>query len=55
MCRAMEEMRNETAFRKDIEHILMLMKKLGMTKEQVLEFYEIPKADYPRYMPLLTV
>lgn len=55
MCRAMEEMRNETAFRKDIEHILMLMKKLGMTKEQALEFYEIPKADYPRYMPLLTV
>lgn len=55
MCRAMEEMRNDTVFRKNIEHILLTMKKLGWSKEQALEFYEIPEAEYPKYLPLLTV
>ena len=54
MCRAMEEMRNKTAektlFKANLEHVLMSMKKLGWTKEQALEFYEIPKAEYPRYI-----
>lgn len=55
MCRAMEEMRNETLFKNNVEHVLMLIKKLGYTKEQALAFYEIPEAEYPKYMPLLTV
>jgi len=59
MCRAMEEMRNEAVkqadFKKNVEHILMAIKKLGWTKEQALEFYEIPEIEYPKYMPLLTV
>lgn len=53
MCRAMEEMRDEVLFRRNVEHILMCMKKLGWTREKALEFYEIPKSDYPKYLPLL--
>lgn len=55
MCRAMEEMRNDTVFKKNIEHILLTMKKLGWSKEQALEFYEIPETEYPKYLPLLTL
>ena len=48
-------MRNDTLFKNNLEHILMTMKKLGWTKEQALEFYEIPKVEYPKYLPLLVV
>lgn len=53
MCRAMEEMRNDTAFKTRLDDISMTMKKLGWTKEQALEFYEIPKSEYDKYLPLL--
>ena len=57
MCRAMEEMRNQAAeqasFKTKADDILLSMKKLGWTKEQALEFYEIPVAEYPRYLAVL--
>ena len=55
MCRATEEMCNDMLFQSNIDHILMAMKKLGWTKEQALEFYEIPEVDYPKYLPLLAI
>lgn len=59
MCRAIEEMWNQAAeqatFKTRLNDILMVMKKLGWTKEQALEFYEIPKTEYPKYLPLLVV
>ncbi len=53
MCRTMEEMRNDTAFKTRLDDIFMTMKKLGWTKEQALEFYEIPKSEYNKCLPLL--
>lgn len=54
MCRAMEEMLDQVAeqamFKTRLNAILLSMKKLGWTKEQALEFYEIPQAEYPRYL-----
>lgn len=55
MCRAMEEMRKDTEFKTKVDDILLSMKKLGWTKEQALEFYEIPVAEYPKYLPLLVM
>ena len=59
MCRAMEEMLDQVAeqamFKTRLNAILLSMKKLGWTKEQALEFYEIPKVEYPKYLPLLVV
>lgn len=53
MSKIMEEMCEEALFQKNVEHILMCMKKLGWTREKALEFYEIPENDYPKYLPLL--
>lgn len=50
MCRATESMLEDVVFNVRLNHILLSMKKLGWTKEQALEFYEIPKAEYPRYI-----
>ena len=53
MCRAIEEMLKDTEFKTKVDDILLSMKKLGWTKEQALEFYEIPVAEYPRYLAVL--
>ena len=50
MCRAMEEMRNETAFKTKVEAIIKIMKKFNVTVQEAMETLEIPESEYPRYI-----
>ncbi len=50
MCRAMEEMRNDTAFKTMLNAVRELMKSCGWTAEQALLNLNIPEQERPRYL-----
>ena len=50
MCRAMEEMRNDTAFKTKVEVIVKIMKNFNITVQEALRILEIPEAEHPRYL-----
>ena len=50
MCRAMEEMRNDTAFKTMLNAVRELMKSCGWTAEQALLNLNIPVQEHPRYL-----
>lgn len=54
MCRAMEEMRNETAektaFVTNVAAVIKMMKKFNITAQEALSVLEIPESEYARYI-----
>lgn len=50
MCKAMEEMLNETVFKTTVRHIHMLMQHQNWTVQEALEALEIPESERPRYI-----
>jgi len=54
MCRAMEEMRNETAektaFATNVAAISKMMKKLNITIQEALSVLDIPESEHARYI-----
>lgn len=54
MCRAMEEMRNETAERTalktNVEAITKIMKGFNVTVQEALKVLEIPESEHARYI-----
>lgn len=54
MCRAMEEMRNETAertaFKTNVEAIGKIMKNFNVSVQEALKVLEIPESEYARYI-----
>lgn len=50
MCRAMEEMRNDTAFKTMLNAVRELMKNCGWTAKQALLNLNIPEQERPRYL-----
>jgi len=53
MCKAMEEMRNDTVFRTNVETICKMMKKLNFTVEEALNVLDIPESEHARYIAAL--
>ena len=53
MCRAMEEMRNDTIFKNNVETICKMMKKLNFTVEEALNVLDIPESEHARYIAAL--
>lgn len=50
MCRAMEEMRNETAFKTKVDVIVKIMKNFNITVQEALKILEIPESEHARYL-----
>ncbi len=53
MCRAMEEMRNDTEFKTRLDDIRNLIETLNMTVDEVLKAMRIPEAEHARYLAAL--
>ncbi len=53
MCRAMEEMRNDTEFKTRLDVIRNLVETLNMTVDEVLKAMRIPESEHARYLAAL--
>ena len=53
MCRAMEEMRNDTLFKANVAAICKMMKNLNFTAQEALNVLEIPESEHARYIAAL--
>ena len=50
MCRAMEEMRNNTEFKTRVNDAIQIMKSFKVTAQEALRVLQVPEAEYPRYL-----
>lgn len=50
MCRAMEEMRNDTEFKTKVNAAIQIMKSFNVTAQEALKVLQVPEAEYPRYI-----
>lgn len=50
MCRAMEEMRNNTEFKTRVNDAIQIMKSFKVTAQEALRVLQVPKSEYPRYL-----
>lgn len=53
MCRAMEEMRNDTEFKTKVKDAIQIMKSFNVTAQEALKVLQVPEAEYPRYMAVI--
>ncbi len=53
MCRAMEEMRNDTAFKTMLNAVRELMKNCGWTAEQAMINLSIPEEERSLYLAVI--
>ena len=50
MCRAMEEMRNNTEFKTNVKAAIRIMKSFKVTAQEALRVLQVPEAEYSRYL-----
>lgn len=50
MCRAIEEMRNNTEFKTRVNDAIQIMKSLKITAQEALRVLQVPKSEYARYL-----
>ena len=53
MCRAMEEMRNDTEFKTKVKDAIQIMKNFNVTAQEALKVLQVPETEYPRYMAVI--
>ncbi|MBR3795150.1 MAG: hypothetical protein IKK34_03865 [Clostridia bacterium] len=50
MCRAMEEIRNDAAFKTRVEAIIGIMESFNVSVHDAMKALKIPESDYARYI-----
>lgn len=50
MCRAMEEMRNDTEFKTRVNDAIQIMKRFNVTVQEALKVLQVPDSEYARCM-----
>lgn len=50
MCRAMEEMRNESVFKTQVKNLISIMDAFKITVQEALKVLQIPESEHERYI-----